>query len=282
MTVHPENDESRRVTLAACALVATCQLAFAIMDLPLFGAVAAGIDLAHSAMAVVAGLWLWRRRRSERAYELVFAILTLMFLPAILASEVRGAELGRPRDPLIPLQFVMLGVAVLAPGRAKVGGALLAIVAATALGFWIWLRHRSSTLGVHAEPWMTLVYAGVAATLLGLRGLRIKVIRELARARAEADALARVARLFLAVRDQTNTPLQTLTFATALLARRLPESVALLARMNNAIARLRELSSVFAATEAWPREEVRTDVDLAREIEAAARELARTLGREAE
>ena len=41
MSTGPELEESRRVTLAACALVACCQVAFGVIDLSLFGPVAA-------------------------------------------------------------------------------------------------------------------------------------------------------------------------------------------------------------------------------------------------
>ena len=273
MSTGPELEESRRVTLAACALVACCQVAFGVIDLSLFGPVAAALDFVHAAVALVALAWLWKAAPGERGYELVFTLLAVIFLPAIFVSEARGAELGHARDPLVPLQFLMLGVAALAPGRAPLGATILGLVVASSIAFWSWLQVEHPVPETHGEPWMTIVYAGVAATLLALRVRRRAMMQDLATARAERDALARVARLCLAVRDQANTPLQTLEISTVLLGR-MPDATPLTPRMSRALARLRDLLGLFAVTERWRHTaDIDPAADLAHEVAEAARAL---------
>jgi hypothetical protein len=266
-------EESRRVTLAACTVVTCSELAFGIIDLRVLGTTAAAFDFAHAALAMLAIVWLWRRGSTVRAYEVAFTILALSYLPAIFVAEVRGAELGLMRDPLVPLQFLMVGIAVFAPLRVMIGIVLLVVVCTSTIAFWLWLRSAYPVYAADGEPWMTLVYAGIAGTFLHLRVRRTAMMHELASARAEADALARVARLFVAVRDKTNTPLQTLELSIGSLAQRYPEASLVIDRMSHAVARLNELSLVYAATEAWQPAAGAPVVDLAREVEEATRAL---------
>jgi signal transduction histidine kinase len=282
--VNPEVREAWRLTMGTCALVAGTQLLFAAVDAGALGALAAWLDVAHVTLAATGLVLLWVQRRTPSllACQILFAMVTLFYLPDTWVSEIDAAARGVVRNPLVGHQYVVIGVAILAPGAAWFGGALMAVVLASSIGLWAWLAARHSLHGVAGEPWMTLVQGAGAFAFLWFRAQRRVMMQRLARARAEADALARMARLFLAVRDRTNTPLQTLELSTALLARRFPAAVPQLDRMEQAVTNLRELSAMLAATETWYDGPVDATIDLARELEEAARALAESAGDGAE
>src|SRR5262249_8383675 len=76
---------------------------------------------------------------------------------------------------------------------------------------------------------------------------RQAIERKMAHAQAEAASLERFTRSMLAVRDLTNTPLQTLELNVALMARRLPEERAHLDRMQRALDAFRRLNGILDA-----------------------------------
>jgi hypothetical protein len=103
---------------------------------------------------------------------------------------------------------------------------------------------------------------------------------KLREARAEAEALERLARLFLAVRDATNTPLQTLELCLTLLERRHPESAPTTETMERAVRRLRSLTQRLGSVDplvVWREGDESFDADtLLRHLEEdLARELER-------
>jgi hypothetical protein len=91
-----------------------------------------------------------------------------------------------------------------------------------------------------------MIYAIFGIVLLVQSHRRFLRERRMAHAQAEAAALERLARDFLAVRDFANTPLQTIDSTTALLALRHPELAGELKPIERALARLREMNGLLA------------------------------------
>jgi hypothetical protein len=273
LPIPPDLDEDHRLTTASLVLVAATQVVFAAVDARALGPVAMWLDLGHALLAALGAAWLWARRRRPSAAlcAVLFAVTALYFLPQTWVSELVGARRGATRDALVPHQFLLLGVAILAPGRALVGATLLGTIAASAVGLWLFLTAQKYP-AAPGEPGMTLAYAGIAAALLWLRSSRRAKLIMLEQERLRAEALSRVARLFLVIRDQANTPLQTLSVGTELLAERFAGASEVTQPMVRALARLRELSVSLAAIEQqWKLlPEVRT---LAASIDDASREV---------
>jgi hypothetical protein len=270
-------EEDLRTTRGAIALVAGAEVAFALVDARVLGPVAMWLDVGHALVALVGCLLLWWRREwfSSVLCGWVFAVVALYFLPQTWWSEILGAQRGAVRDPLVPHQFLLLGVAILAPGRARYGAALLVVITASALGLWFFLTREYRIVGAAGEPWMTTAYAGVAAALLWTRSSRRALIRRLERERLRANTMLRMAQLFMLLRDRSNTPLQTLHLATGLLAQRFPEARELTRPMESALERLRQLSTTLASTEAWPGLPMVTDLN--ESLEEATRALYQAL-----
>jgi hypothetical protein len=175
---------------------------------------------------------------------IAFVLVALWSADDILAREPRA---------WIPFQshkLSVLTIALVAPTPPWVGVVCISAVTLAALAqFWALGPEVRAHLAV-GEPWGTLAF-GVFA--LGIFLHRVRLLRlehEAMRAQAEAESLRRLARVALAVRDLSNTPLQTLRLSTELLRRHHAENVTRLDQMDRALARLEELERVLVQYEA--------------------------------
>lgn len=272
---HPR--EALRATLAGCFLTVCAQTAFAALaGYELGRSPIVWLDLLHAAWAAGLAAWLWLRRTrpSVRECSAVFVLLALAYLPTLWVGEIVSADRGVLREPLVTHHFLMFGIALLSPAGPWLTVCLIAISTVSAPLLWATLMARHpATASALGEPWITLVFAGISAWLAVYRTRQRLLTHRLAHARAEVAALGRVARLFLAVRDRANTPLQTLELGTALFEQRHPDEQQLVEALRRAVAQLRSLSSTFAVAEAWPAQSEAPTTDLAREVEEAARTL---------
>jgi hypothetical protein len=151
----------------------------------------------------------------------------------------------------VPFQTEKLGaltVAALAPPSPWAGALSIGLFVGSALvhfaSFDPIVRAR-----LLAEPWATLAY-GVFGLLLYIYRLHaLSTERKIAELRAARRAVEHVSRMLLAVRDFSNTPLQTLYLTTALLRSRRTSDSELLDRMDRSLARLRELNEIMSGYE---------------------------------
>ncbi|PCC72835.1 hypothetical protein SAMN02745121_01952 [Nannocystis exedens] len=237
---------------------------------PVFGASVVGFLIAAFILVI-------HRRRPQSV--LLGSTLFIVNQAAILVS----AGLMGPyqlQDPnLIPFQVHKLGtltVAILAPER-WVG--LLCIFAFALIPVIQFGRLDPALQGRidTSEPLVMLVYGAVAAVLLlyRLRGLATE--RALVQAQTEAADARRTARLLLAVRDLSNTPLQVIALASAAVRRRNPDLGEPLDRLDRALERLRALHQPLKAYEAdleWRPGDESIDAEAvlaAAEVQARAR-----------
>jgi hypothetical protein len=100
------------------------------------------------------------------------------------------------------------------------------------------------------EPWATIAFGAFAFGIFLYRTRMLRLEHEAMLAHAEAESLRRLARVSLAVRDLSNTPLQTLRLSTELLRRHDTESAARIDQMERALSRLEELERVLVRYEA--------------------------------
>jgi hypothetical protein len=235
-----------RGTVMGTVLTALTELAYAFIDHEVFhGGPLPALRVLHVLWALLLmGLLLTRRRRlSTAGVEACFAGGVLPFLPLFALAEHAMARTGLLWVPMTGHRLLMLVLGVMAPTSLWLGGVLIGAFALEAVVLWY-----SLGLGTHPgvrspwEPWVTLIYGGVALAVLAYRVRSFDIELKLREARAEAEALERLARLFLAVRDATNTPLQTLELSIALLQRRHPECASTTDTMERAVQRLRSLA----------------------------------------
>jgi hypothetical protein len=228
------------------------------------------------AVGLVLLLVLWTRRRTPSVAlgSAAFTVNTLAIVLALWKNDEAWAALPERWVPFQPHKLGMLTVALLAPAEPWVGVTSIAAYAVSAIAqlysFPPAIRERLP----NSEPTATVVYAVFATALLVYKLRHLAIVREVARARADARALDRLARVSLAVRDLANSPLQVIAICAALLRRRHPDTAQIAARIERSVARLREGGEVLAALE--PRVEWRPG-----EESFDPKELLETLRREA-
>lgn len=272
-----------RGTAVGCALVVLTELAYVFIDYEVFhGPLLPGLRALHALWALVLlGVLLARRERLRADWiAACFAGAVLPFLPLFALAEHAMAGSGLIWVPMTGHRLVMLVMGVLAPTGLWLGGGLIVSFALEAVVLWyaLGLGHHP---GVRSpwEPWVTLIYGGVALALLAYRVRTFHIELKLREARAEAEALERLARLFLAVRDATNTPLQTLELGLALLRKRGPELASSLAPMERSMERLRSLAQRLSIADPLV---VWREGDESFDAEAMLRHLEEDLARELE
>ncbi len=163
------------------------------------------------AFLIVSYLFATRHQPSSR--RALWAVLALLAsqLPAIAYHQSWLLALERPYEPFLGHKLLMAALGLTMATRFRLGIALILVTALNAMVLWFVLD-----LGAHrelialGEPINTLGYV-----LIGIASLRILEQRQIAsvqllRAEAEASAMHRRARMFLALRDRLNSPLQTL------------------------------------------------------------------------
>jgi hypothetical protein len=96
------------------------------------------------------------------------------------------------------------------------------------------------------EPWLTTVIGAMALFVLVHRMRALAAERAMVRVHADKNTSDQIARLFLAMRDLTNTPLQSIALTSALLEQEHLDRHEAARHLDKALARLRELTAVLA------------------------------------
>jgi hypothetical protein len=249
MTPLPLEDQAalrtaRRQTLAAAGLALGGDVVGALIVYHLVGWDAGeAFRAAHAVIAVAVLLVLLRRPSLSRPIVLgCFLLLVVPVLPLLIVWTL-GVPESRVMEPFIAQKMVIIGIALLTPESAVWGIVLTAIVVAEAVGLSA-LRLAGGRAG---EPSVTIFYGLFAVGLLLHRASERRLAARLVRMSAEAAALERIAEDSMTVRDQLNTPLQTLEIGLALLRRRAAgDSANLIERLQSSVDRLKELSHRLA------------------------------------
>ncbi len=252
----PEIVEARRGALVAAVIAIAGEGSIAVSDARSLGfGPLVFVRLAHVALATCALAILLVRRRSVRVAEIAFALVVIPFLPVLMLSEIEFAAHHQVREHGSWYKLTMLGIAALAPASP---GLPATVVVALGVQRVVLRFVLGSQPTVPGEPWITLIFAAIAVGMLVSRAHRREAVARAARVAARAAALDRMTRLLLGIRDRANTPLQTIAFGAAVVARRCTDQQRIARAMENAVVRLRRLSNALQRA--------------SREIDQAARE----------
>ena len=261
--------EAYRTLVFAAAASVLVQVIFIFIDGLTIGTTMAWLNSLHVSISMMVGLWLYFCRQnlpSIRALEIGFLVILLPFFITIWVGESSGLELGHIRQPFIPFQFLCIYIAVLSPGRVKVAAVEILLALITAVAFWFFLKSKYPLTGVTGEPWSTLTYGLISLLMLSARAYRKNIIQKLEKTKAEAEAFERASKLFLAVRDRANSPLQVINLCATLIMARNPEEVETVERLQRSLVKLQELTDILAETEVW-RETYKAGGNVSVEIE---------------
>ena len=198
------------------------------------------------ALAIV--LLIRRRRPTVRLSTTIFLLNNAVIMVALWITS--GAYAAAP-DRWIPFQANKIGAlaaSVLSPdlvsGVIVIGG----YVAMAVLRTFTLPAALQQRLPI-GEPWVIFIYAVFALAMLGYRVHSVALSRRMLAVRTESIATQRLARTFLALRDFTNTPLQTIELAAKIVRKRCPDMNPTLDRIDRSIDRLYRLNHAFSVYE---------------------------------
>jgi hypothetical protein len=202
-----------------------------------------------------------RRRPTIRLSMTAFTLNIAVILVALWVTS--GAYAAAPVR-WIPFQANKIGAlaaAVLSPdlisGIIAIGG----FVGMVVLRYLTLPAAQQQRLPM-GEPWVIFIYAVFALAMLAYRVHSVALSRRMLRVRTESIATQRLARTFLALRDFTNTPLQTIELAAKILRKRCPDMAPNLDRIDRSIDRLYRLNHAFSVYESqieWTERDVSPD-----------------------
>jgi hypothetical protein len=245
--------------LSAVTLPIDLWLGRGIPGMPIWAPLAASACAA--ALAVV--LLVRRRTSTARRNRTVFLLNMAAIIGSLwLTSSAFATQIGR----WIPFQANKLGAlaaAMLAPdlpaGLLAIGG-FVAMVVLKYLTFSPEVVRHFPT----GEPWTIVIYGIFSAALLVYRLHAQRLERRFLTMRSEAAASERLARTFLAVRDSSNTPLQTIELAAAAIRARDPDLGPIVDRIDRSVDRLFRLHHTFSAYEShlkWTSRDLSPDIE---------------------
>jgi hypothetical protein len=253
--------------VAASALMAVAQLATFEVDRHILGRPFFVLRLPYLfvALACLIVLLQQREKLGFQAIQLMMVALTLSAFPYIWISQAAFANSQNPWIPFYGFQITALAVAMFRYGNGvRFNVFLLSAITIEAAAFW-WRFHLGSEplLAQSGYIWSVLLTGLCAATLLLARYQYERTLRRFIELEARAATAEMTARLFLTVRDQANSPLQTLEIGLALLKRQQPES-ALSDALLSALKKLVDLHEIFNARKAeidWSQAEALADLE---------------------
>jgi hypothetical protein len=217
---------------------------------PVWHFVSIGVSLALLGLLIAAR----HTRRLAGLSSAAFVANNATIVVALWHDATMGALSAAPWVPFQPHKLGALAVALLAPPRIWTGALSIALFVGSGVLHWMMLGPGAKARAP-AEPWAILAFGTFAAGIYAYRIYTWRKEQRMATALAEARISERLSRIVLALQDLSNTPLQTLELTNALLARG-GASPALIARMQRALARLRDLNRVMAhyspPRAAWP------------------------------
>jgi hypothetical protein len=225
-------------------------------------------------LAALLALLVVRRRQPAIALSAAASLVnTAAVLVALWAADEIVARDPRPWIPFQSHKLAIVVVALVAPSPSWVGVVCIGAYAAAATAQYAAFPADVRAHLAVGEPWANLAFGACALGVYVHRRRTLRIEHEAMRAHAEAESLRRLARVSLAIRDLSNTQLQTLRLSTALLRWRHPDDAARIDQIERALTRLEELEHMLSRYEArtpWKRGDESFDpvAILAREGEA--------------
>ncbi len=213
------------------------------------------------------------KRWTPRGMRAVYFLICASLSAAMWTRHITYLQLSSPWVPLMGSKLLFLALAIMIPGSYLFSAALLALSFAETLVLWFSLDiARNSYVIKRGEPVVTTIYALLAACLLAFRMRDDLTIRRLMASEARARALEETARVFLSIRDRSNTPLQTLALQTELLKRAHPDSKKTVLAMEENFNRLKEMNRLLTRLEEridWRGKALMSDAELQQWLSSA-------------
>jgi hypothetical protein len=243
-TDNPAEAHRSAVICAFLGVVGTALGVFgfwSISDLALRIVQAVGIAVNGLGLVVLA-------RRGRQTLALSRAVFLAVLIPtstmAWLVDRARAAH-GAHWVPYEPAKLSLITLAMIAPPGWGVGMVAMLMFLVPTLVHHALLDPRLRAGMAAGEPFGVIAYSVFAFIVMGFRQRSYALNTELEHARADRMVLERVARVAMALRDLTNTPLQTLELVRQTLRTGKANPAQQAALMARALERLRRLNDIL-------------------------------------
>lgn len=250
--------KARQSTTVVALALCLVEAGFAALEETLGSGLLFWLYLGHATTSGIVALVLWEKRNAtERQSLIAFLILALPLLPIFWVAQSSAIGAGTPWSPFLGRKLLMLGLALLTPYSPRVAALLLGLFMAESIVLWhhLGLAHNATALAV-GEPWVTLLYFAASLVLVVMRWRKRRLERRLLDAQAQTQALRQLVRVSISVRDQINTPLQSLEVGLKLLSMKVPREREAIMRMDRSLRTLVEMSH---ALQRWDDENAGSD-----------------------
>jgi hypothetical protein len=180
-------------------------------------------------------------------------VLILAMISVLLANTITNYMLAFTHVPFelfSGYKLVPIAVAVIAPAQVWLGYSILGVCAVTPfiLFFALFTDDLRSHIAIQ-EPWSSLIFVIVAFFIYRHRLKAIELMQVASKLTAERKALDDLARIFLGLRDLTNTPLQSIELTAGLLSSNKLSAPQGATYLERALVRLRDLSQILSSYE---------------------------------
>lgn len=180
------------------------------------------------------------------------SIFFISFATVIIGSTITNLQLlhsGVNYQAFLGYKIGALYIALFAPRPIILGYVLIGFCGIASFFHFFLLPSELQGLLPVQEPWVSMVYVAVSFLILFYRIKNSSLEKTLFQLKAENKASLELARVFLALRDLTNTPLQTIELTTSLLEAEEISKKEGAFHLSRAMLRLRELSMLLASFE---------------------------------
>lgn len=180
----------------------------------------------------------------------IFLITAAIGLFASTLTSYELATNGVKAVAFAGCKLLPIATAIIAPSPVWIGFLVISVsgVVPVFLYYFAYSLPVREALAIQ-EPWYTLIYAVVAFFVLRHRLKGIQLERTMSRLKAERRAIDDLARIFLGLRDLTNTPLQSIELTARLLKTGHLTGLEGSMHLDQSLIRLRELSQVLSSYE---------------------------------
>lgn len=222
----------------------------------------------HLALGIIVLIYIFFKKKNWNS-EFANVLFVILYIPFYYLSWHLNVEAAASTQLWIPFQnlhFHLFALVILVPGSYLINFILIVGFAIEALILWLYLDlpHLPNVI-LFTEPIFTFLYVVVAIALLWFRYRDEQTIQRLSLEHAKAEVLETLARIFLSIRDKSNTPLQTLKISIDLLKMKRPLDDHTISVLENSVNRLSFLSDILKMSEEkmeFNGEELMTDEEI--------------------
>jgi hypothetical protein len=203
----------------------------------------------------------WTTKRAQAC--ILFLWLATFVITVIF--HVRISKSGLNWFPLPALKYYFLTLATLASGTYLLNLILMLGFGVMGLVMYQTLDFTHVEFAGTFEPNITIYFFFISLALFALKYRDELTIEKLHRENANLMAIKHVARVFLSVRDQANTPIQTLQVIAGLLKTRHPEAQELSESLDRVTEKLTGMNAYLGTFESkipWGDQELLTDEEV--------------------